>query len=442
MPKKAIVIVLLLGWVALAARRGGLCAESGQQPASTETKPVDYVIIVTGGEILAGAYADAHTPFLTRTLQLLGCRCVGSLTVDDEPRDLKEALRFATNRAPLVIVTGGLGPTPNDITRDTLSEFTGIPLREDPGVLAEMERRFGQTKEQLRPNLRRQTLVAARGTHLKNPGGTAVGLVFDSGASVIVALPGPPRELQPMARNELVPYLQQRFGVHMLGCSVTLRFVGAGQSLIDQTIKDHVPVPGGLRVTSSFEDGRVDFTFSLPEKRPVDQARLQQLEADIREHLGQYIYANDDSSLEEVVVRQMRARGLRLVLAEIGSGGILAAKLSQVDGMAQVLAGAYSAPSADAMGWLLQIGLNGGASFGAEKAKTLAAVAASASRANGAIAVGPVESNAEGARFVWIAFRFPDDRCEIERVGVRGSGETAQASLATQVLDWLRRQLK
>src|SRR5512146_2729821 len=120
-----VVAVLALVWMGMNCAWGAT------------SKPVDYFVVVTGGELLEGVYPDAHTPFLTRTLRPLGCRCVGSLTVDDHREDIQRALRFATNHAPLVLITGGLGPTPNDITRETLSEFTGLPLRENPDVLAD-----------------------------------------------------------------------------------------------------------------------------------------------------------------------------------------------------------------------------------------------------------------------------------------------------------------
>ncbi|MCU0293148.1 MAG: molybdopterin-binding protein, partial [Thermoanaerobaculaceae bacterium] len=118
-----------------------------------DSRPVDYVIVVTGGELLEGIYADGHTHFLTRTLRPLGGRCVASLTVDDHRDDILKALAFATNHAPVILVTGGLGPTPNDITRETLAEFTGIPLRESDEALAELERRFRTSRDQLRANL-------------------------------------------------------------------------------------------------------------------------------------------------------------------------------------------------------------------------------------------------------------------------------------------------
>ena len=414
------------------------------EPAPAEAKPFDYMLVITGGELLEGVYPDAHTAFITRTLRPLGCRCVGSMLVDDERQDIQQALRFATNRASLVIVTGGLGPTPNDITRETLAEFTGIPLQEHPEVLAEMARRFGQPREQLRPNLLRQTLVPVRGGYLKNPSGTAVGLIFEVGAAVIVALPGPPKELQPMVTRELVPYLRQRFGVRDFGCTLTLRFVGVGQSLIDQTIKDHVSIAPDVTITSLFEGNRVDFFFTLPGNKPEDQARLKRLEDNIREHLGEYIYADDTSTLEEVVARQLQARGSSLALVEIGTGGNLAAAFNGMKGGAPWLVGAFAAPTEEALARMLMARAEAGAagSAGADRVKDLASLAAKATRSQWAIAVGPIEPATGDAKQAELAIKYPDDRWETERVILRDSGELGRRSLVTQLLDQVRRRLR
>jgi len=437
---KSLLLLLVVVSVTALTSRFGAAAEPDAPPI--ESKPLDYMIVVTGGELLEGAYPDAHTHYLTRTLRPLGCRCVGSMSVDDNRADIQQALRFAANRAPLVILTGGLGPTPNDITRETLAEFTSIRLEEQPEVLADLERRFNQSRDQLRPNLRRQTLVPTHGGYLKNPAGTAVGLIFDSGASVIVALPGPPRELQPMVRSELVPYLRRRFGVRGFGCSLTLRFVGAGQSLIDQTIKDHVAIAPDVTITSLFEGSRVDFTFSLPANTPADQARLKRLEQSIREHLDEYVYADDGSTLEEVVVRKLLERGGPLVLAEVGSGGHLAAAFSGVGGIDRLLAGAYAAPTPEAMARLLQATPDQSATAGVEQAKMLASAAAKLTRSKWAIAVGPVESDDQGGKQVWVAFKSPAELWDTQRLAVRDSGEITRSTLITQILDRLRRQLK
>lgn len=145
-------------------------------------------------------------------------------------------------------------------------------MREHPDVLRAMEQKFGIRRDSVRANLRRQTRVPSRGTYLKNTNGTAVGLVFELDNATIVALPGPPRELQPMVREQLVPYLNRKYGVRSPGCSVTLRFVGLGQSLVDQTLEDHVPLPADVTLSSGFEGGRVDFTFSLPGNTPQDRS--------------------------------------------------------------------------------------------------------------------------------------------------------------------------
>jgi nicotinamide-nucleotide amidase len=400
--------------------------------------------VVTGGELLSGVYADGHTHFLTRTLRPLGLQCVGSMSVDDNEADMKAALRFASGKAPLVIVTGGLGPTDNDITRQALSDYTGIALKEQPDVLKEMGRRFRTSPDKLRANLRRQTQVPARGTYLKNSNGTAVGLVFESSDAVIVALPGPPRELQGMVRDELVPYLSRRFGTRLPGRSLMLRFVGLGQSQIDQILKDHVPLASDITVSSQFEGSRVDFTFSLPRDTPQDRVRLDELKQKIVAHLGDSIYAEDETSLEEHIVRRLDKRNQTLALAEAGSGGSLTAALSGTGGAQRVLAGAYVAKTDEKLRRLLGVSdddWNEGASH-TERAERLAAAAADATASQWVIAVGQRWQDESGADYVTVAFRLPDGRMETRRVRLRGAGELARANLSTQIEDLLRRRLK
>ncbi|MFA6560391.1 MAG: molybdopterin-binding protein [Verrucomicrobiia bacterium] len=397
---------------------------------AAETRPpLDYMIVITGEELLRGVFPDAHTAFITRTLHALGCHCIGSTIVDDKVADIQGAVRAAAQKVPLVIVTGGLGPTVNDVTRDALAQFTGIKLHEQPDVLAAMEQRHRTPRDQIRPNLRRQTMVPTRGTYLKAAAGTAVGLVFEWGDKIIVALPGPPRELQPMVKDELVPYLRQKFGVRSPGSSITLRFVGIGQSLIDQTMSQHVPLMPDVVVGSQFEGGRVDFTFMLPGDSADDRKRLEQLAAQIREHLGEYIYADDGASLEEHVARTLLARNAQLTLVEIGSGGRLAASLAGLSETPRLLKGAYVAPGEDAMRGLLKS--NG------RELKALAQAAGG----DWVIVTGVVVDSG-GARVCSVLFRLGGERWESVRVPVQGSGETAQASLVTHIWDRLRRLLK
>jgi molybdenum cofactor synthesis domain-containing protein len=411
---------------------------------SSTGQPTKYMIIVTGGELLSGVYPDGHTHFITRTLHPLGLECVGSMSVDDKKADLKEALRYASEKVGLVIVTGGLGPTENDITREALSEFTGISLREHPEVLKRMAQRFRVSPAKLRLNLRRQTQVPTRGTYLKNSNGTAFGLVFESVQSVIVALPGPPRELQAMVSDELVPYLRQRFGTRLPGCSITLRFVGLGQSQISQTLRDHVPLASDIIVSSQFEGGRVDFTFSLANDTPQDRARLQELKQKIRGHLGENVYADDETTLEECVIGLLEARGATLALAEVGSGGSLAAALSEADVEHRVLVGAYIAPTIEKLQRLLGVQSENGTgnASSAQQVEQLARATAGAADSQIAIAVGQAWRDENGAAYLAVAFKLPDGRMENRQFRYRGSGELARTRLVTQLLDQLRRRLR
>ena len=413
-------------------------------PPRADSPTTDYMIVVTGSELLKGNYADGHTHFLTRTMEPLGLRCIGSMSVDDQPDDIKEALRFATGKAELVFVTGGLGPTDSDITRQTLAAFTGIVLREHPDVLRELERRYKTPGDQLRSGLRRQTLVPFDGTYLSNAKGTAVGLVYELADLVIVALPGPPRELQPMVRGELLQYLGRRFQLRPVGCSLTLRFVGIGQSRIQQTLNDDVSLPPDTVPSSQFERGRVDFTFSLPDDTPRHRGQLQELKQQILRHLGDYVYATDKSSLEDRIVKLLESRGQTLAIAEVGSGGSLISGFSSANGAERVMSGAFVAPTERKLQALLAAPAN---ERGAKKkssagaAEWLAGAAADLTGRQWACAVGEAEQDESGDFFVHVAVRTPDARTESQRLQFP-AGDRRHARLVTQLLDFLRKQLK
>ena len=409
-----------------------------------EKDPVRYMIVVTGSELLTGVYADRHTHFLTQTLRPLGWRCVGSISVDDKVDDLKQALRFARDKAPLTIVTGGLGPTDTDITRTTLANFSGIALREHPNVIRDMERRFKVPRAKLQPDLRRQAQVPVDGGYLNNPRGTAVGLVFKLPDQEIIALPGPPRELQPMVQQELVPYLNQRYGTRLPGCSLMLRFVGVGQSHINQTLNERALLPQDAELTTQFTNGRVDFTFSLPEDTPAQRKQLREIEKQIREHLGDFIYASDSMSLEAHVLSLLSRRGQTLAIAEVGSGGGLSRGLNTVRDNKDTLAGAYLAPREDRLSELLQIPRQTWqqATTRTAKAGQLAQAVARQTGSQWGVAVGQVTRGSSGPGQLELAIHNPDGHLNTYTVHLRGNSASDRARLVTSILDHLRRRLR
>ena len=412
--------------------------------SSVPDDPTDYMIVVTGGELLRGVYADGHTLFLTRTLNPLGCRCVGSMSVGDSPEDLRAALEFAEQHAKLIIITGGLGPTDDDVTRKTLSKFTGVPLHMHPDAIKDLERRFGRPLDKIRENLQRQTLTPETGTYFNNPNGTAVGLLFDNGERVIAALPGPPGELQTMVTGELIPYLAKRFGIHSIGASLTMRFVNIGESNIDQTIHSKMQLPDDLIISSLFVQGRVDLTFAFPGSTPDDVARLKALESELLGHIREYFYADDGSTLEERVIQLLAERKATLVTAEVGSGGAIAASLHNAEGASSLYTGGCAAPTHRV---LLEM-LNGSAPLtylpeSSEKSiRTIAEQASKKSKNAWAIAISEIEIADDRSRHVWAAFGSKQSGFEVKRIRLRGNGRSAQDRLVTTVLDQVRRKLK
>jgi nicotinamide-nucleotide amidase len=428
---------ILRAWViGLASCMAGEPAES----AAFAGGSAEYVLVVTGGELLEGSISDAHTPFITRTLRPLGLRCVRTLIVDDTAEEMKSTLAEACQRAPLVLVTGGLGPTVNDITREVLSEFTGISLVEHSEVLRELGRRFNQPPQELRDNLRRQARVPSRGSFLPNHRGTAVGLIFDSRPATIVALPGPPHELQAMVTESLVPWVRQRLGLTDLGVGITLRFVGIGQSAIDAVLREKVSLPTNVVVTSHFEGSRVDFTFSLPQSNLAAQRQLTDLMAGIQAHLGAQLYATNGASLEEVAVRRLLARAERLTVVEAG-GPHLAASLSRNSAARQALAASFAAVSEEDLRRLLGIADADwtGISQPKDRVERLARAARGATQSAWVIAVGQPAASAGDRSVAWVAVGLPGDRWEHWRLLERSNPEAGRTSLVNEVLDRLRR---
>ena len=416
-----------------------LLAEICAQVPQASDSETEFVVIVTGRELLEGAYADAHTQFLARTLRPLGGRCVGSVTVTDDEREIGRALDYASRRSRIVVVTGGLGPTGDDITRQTLAKYAGIPLQESPQVMDEFRRRYGDRVS--RPSLRRQAQVPSRGTYLKNRVGSAVGLVFDDGERVIVALPGPPRELRPMVRDELIPFLARRFGIQSSVESVTLRFVGIGESSIQRVIDEHISLPSEVRIASTFEAGRVDLTFYGRSSLPGIRGRLLALREQMLQRLGRHVYSVDGSTLEETILRLLADRKTTLAVAEVATGGGLSSRLTGTPSAASVLFGSYVAASDAGLKALLASEGSetlGQAREGDELVLALARIVAGAQEDRWVLLVsGPKDVDANR---VTLCAGSRAQGFRAESVGFR-PGRSGRERLITRALDFLRRRL-
>jgi nicotinamide-nucleotide amidase len=289
-------------------------------------------IINTGTELLLGRVTNTHLGFLAQSLFGLGLRVERQVTVPDGVA-IAEALAVAMTRADLIIVTGGLGPTSDDITRDAAAEAFGKKLIFHPEILEDIAAKFRVRNIAMNDLQRPQAMVPEGGVVLANVGGTAPGLIIENDRNVAVLLPGPPGELRPMWTNEAVPWLRKRFAdrlppVH----EVALRILGLGETRVQLMLEDEIKALGPIEIGyCARPGGEVDLRLIAPERDLVEKAG--QL---ARAKLADAIYAEGTEAMEEVVVRLARAAGKTVATAESCTGGLVASRITNVPGSSEM----------------------------------------------------------------------------------------------------------
>ena len=318
-------------------------------------------IINTGSELLLGRTLNTHAQWLARRLADRGLVVTRQTTVTDTGSEIVAAVREALTRADLVITTGGLGPTSDDLTRQVLAEMLGKKLHEDASVLAAIEKRFAARNRVMPASTRVQALVPEGALVLTNAHGTAPGLameISESGrwrmddgqtapqsASILqppssrwlIMLPGPPRELRPMFDEVVLPLLAEKFPSANEFTSLTLRTVGLGESVIEERIAPLLPalIARGLELGYCAHMGQVDVRLAASGARREELVRAG--EAIVRGELAENIFGTEDEQLENVVVRLLTERKQTLALAESCTGGFIANKITNVPGTSAVL---------------------------------------------------------------------------------------------------------
>ena len=303
-------------------------------------------LINTGSELMLGRVLNTHQQWLCRRLADLGYVVTRQVAVADTGSAIEQAVREALGRADLIITTGGLGPTSDDITRDLVAQLLGRQLHEDAGVLANIERFFSERKRPMPASTRVQALVPEEATVLHNAHGTAPGLVMEvkpnrfrevRQSSWLVMLPGPPRELRPMFDELVVPLLRRELPLECAFVCRTLRTTGIGESLVQDRINAPLAalVAAGLEVGYCARIWQVD--VRLAATGPEAARLVREAEAVVRALLAKQIFGEEDAELESVVVRLLTERKQTLALAESCTGGGIAHRVTNVPGASAVL---------------------------------------------------------------------------------------------------------
>ena len=288
-------------------------------------------VITIGTELLLGEIVDTNARFLARRLRDAGVDLYRMTTVGDNVRRIAEAIREALSRADIVITTGGLGPTVDDPTREAVARATGRPLAFRPELwdaLVARYARYGRTPSE---NNKRQAYVPQGARVLPNPVGTAPAFAVETDQGVVISLPGVPREMETIFDREVLPYLRERFGLRGVIRARVLHTAGVPESVIDERIADLEQMSNptvGLAAHPAQVDVRIT---AKAEDEARAEAMIREVEAEIRRRLGAWIYGADEETLEGVVVRQLRERGLTLVVVESGSHGELIRRLTRAE---------------------------------------------------------------------------------------------------------------
>ena len=419
-------------------------------------------IINTGTEILLGNVLNTHLGFLAQELFSIGLRVQRQVTVPDGDA-IREALVESFARADIVLVTGGLGPTTDDITREVVAELLGLKMEFDAGVMRAIEVRFARRNLAVTERVKRQAQVPRGATVLPNGNGTAPGLYFPQSAAErseteppsvhqlqgsirnphLLLLPGPPRELHPMFTGSALPILKKITpGGNAIGCRL-YRISGLGESQVEHLVGEDLLAIHGLELGYCARPGEVDVrcigtTDVLEKAHTIVAAKLQP-----------YIVSETGGSIEQTVVETLIVRGAKLAVAESCTGGALANRITSVPGASNAFLAGFVTYANEAKSSALGVEPALIAEFGAVSREVAAAMAGGALKNSGADfalsttgIAGPTGGTPQkpvGTVFIGLAFK--NAPTEVEQHLFATDRENFKQIVTQTALDLLRRNL-
>lgn len=399
-------------------------------------------ILVIGDELLSGETCDTNSSWLDAALDSAGWVVGRHVTVPDDLEAIAEAFDAAARRSRLVISSGGLGPTRDDLTLEGLARALGVPLRRDEATIEAIKQRFAHFGREMTPNNERQAMVPASGEVLTNEVGTAPGFHAQLHGADVFLVPGVPREVRWLFEHAIKPRIDRG---HPATLRRTLKVIGIGESRLEHSIleiiRQHPRVRWGFRTLGM--ENHVKLAAE-----PADLALLDAAEAAVRAALGAKIYGAGDVAIEVVLGERLIARKETVAVAESCTGGLVAKRLTDVAGSsAYVLGGVVAYANAVKMSMLgVEASLLDG--VGAVSAEVAAAMASGVrarfSSTWGLSATG-IAGPGGGTRdkpvgLVYVALAGPDG-VETRELKLPGDRTTIREQTASALLDWLRRRV-
>lgn len=297
-------------------------------------------IISVGTELLLGNILNTDAQFLSQRLSALGMNVYYQTVVGDNPQRLRAAVETAKARADILITTGGLGPTCDDLTKQTLAQAFGLELVFDEESAARIRDYFERRlhSAQMPENNLQQAMLPQGCTILQNDWGTAPGCIFQAEGCHVIMLPGPPSECQPMFQARVEPYLRRLSGETIR--SRTLKVFGMGESAVEQLFRDQMNALENPTLAPYDKTGEVELRLTAKaDSDRAAEALMDPVEEQVRAVLGDMIYGVNVASLEEVVLKLLREKGLTFACAESCTGGLIAKRLTDLPGASAAFKG-------------------------------------------------------------------------------------------------------
>ncbi len=375
-------------------------------------------LIAVGDELLAGAHPDSNSPELARRLARLGLAVVRTAIVGDDERAIARAVGEALAEADLVVVTGGLGPTLDDVTRAGVASALGRVLVQSPEALHDLEAWYERRGVPMpAPNLR-QTYLPQGAERLRNRAGTAPGFVLEEARGLIVVLPGPPREMRVLFAEEVEPRLVGGGWVREPIVEHGFHLIGLSESVFAEEVGEWMARDASPRMGCTVKDGVLSVVLrATGDDQPQALARLEARAQEFRERFVPYVFSENESAIEFVFGRELLARGTKIAVAESCTGGLVAALLTRVPGISAVFERGFITYSDRSKTELVRVPKRLLEQHGAVSAKVAEAMASGAREASGAdlaLAVtgvaGPFGGTPEKpVGLVWFATAFGED---------------------------------
>ena len=413
------------------------------------SSPIRVETITLGDELLLGIRENAHLTYLGNQLAHHGLEPSANLVIRDNPDDIKTFFQDAWKRSDLIITTGGLGPTTDDMTRENIAHVLGEELVFDPEVEISLKERFSQLGRAM-PDINLKQCYRPKSSEiLKNPYGTAPGLWLKKDDKILVMLPGPSREMHPMFEEQVVPRLQKEGIFPEIDCYLQIRTAGIGESAVAEKIEHLLKGRDALLVGYCAHAGMVDVRLSSLDAEVLSEQTLHDIADACREALEEDFVCLGDRTLAEVIFRELRNLDKTLAVAESCTGGLLSSSFTEIAGISKVFHGGAVCYHNDAKVQILDVPESMINQHGAVSEEIAIAMATGACEKFGAdygLSVTGFAGPTGGTQVlpvgsIYLGYCSPLG-VWAKKIQLRGDRASNRRRAATAALDWMRRKLR